>query len=99
MELTFYPLKLLANYYWFQILFERQKFINVYKNVLYLFELLSLFSFTEFVCGMLGYVEFLWRDWLADILEWQSNDGCFTATKPHIAIGRKLLREEKLSGN
>ncbi|XP_063604299.1 uncharacterized protein LOC134779889 [Penaeus indicus] len=28
----------------------------------------------KFVCGMLGYVEFLWRDWLADILDWQN--GC-----------------------
>ncbi|XP_037775262.1 UPF0764 protein C16orf89 homolog [Penaeus monodon] len=50
----------------------------------------------EFVCGMLGYVEFLWRDWLADILDWQSKSGCFSSTKPHVAIGRKLLREEKL---
>ncbi|KAG7167872.1 UPF0764 protein C16orf89-like 2 [Homarus americanus] len=51
----------------------------------------------EFVCGMLGYVEFLKRDWLMAIFEWQSESGCFTATKPHLTVGRKLLIEEMLS--
>ncbi|XP_071535076.1 UPF0764 protein C16orf89 homolog [Panulirus ornatus] len=50
----------------------------------------------EFVCGMLGYVEFLKRDWLRGIFEWQSESGCFPTTKPLLTIGRKLLVEEKL---
>ncbi|XP_045616513.1 UPF0764 protein C16orf89 homolog [Procambarus clarkii] len=48
----------------------------------------------EFICGMLGYVEFLKRDWLIGIFQWQRESGCFPATEPY--IGRKLLSEEKL---
>lgn len=48
----------------------------------------------EFVCGMLGYVEFLRRDWLLGIFKWQSDSGCFPSSKQ--PIGRKLLMEERL---
>lgn len=50
----------------------------------------------EFICGMLGYVEFLKRDWLTGIFEWQNELGCFPATKPYLTVGRKLLTEERL---
>ncbi|XP_068217907.1 uncharacterized protein [Palaemon carinicauda] len=48
----------------------------------------------EFFCGMLGYVEFLRRDWLVGIFKWQRDSGCFPPAKQ--STGRKLLVEEKL---
>ncbi|KAK4328980.1 hypothetical protein Pmani_000648 [Petrolisthes manimaculis] len=56
----------------------------------------DLFLEMEFVCGMLGYTEFLERDWLVSILGWQSASGCFPASRPHFTIGRKLLEEKRL---
>lgn len=55
-------------------------------------------SLSEFVCGMLGYTEFLEREWLVSILGWQSASGCFPASRPHFTIGRKLLEEKRLPG-
>ena len=47
---------------------------------------------------MLGYVEFLRRDWLVGIFGWQNESGCFMDSKKHLTIGRKLLEEERLTG-
>ncbi|XP_063849832.1 UPF0764 protein C16orf89 homolog [Scylla paramamosain] len=40
----------------------------------------DLFLEMEFVCGMLGYSQFLQESWLRGILAWQDPSGCFKAT-------------------
>ncbi|XP_045136800.1 LOW QUALITY PROTEIN: UPF0764 protein C16orf89 homolog [Portunus trituberculatus] len=40
----------------------------------------DLFLEMEFVCGMLGYSQFLQEGWLMGILHWQDPSGCFKAT-------------------
>lgn len=37
--------------------------------------------FAEFVCPLLGYVEFLHSDWLDQIVAWQSPNGCYGQKK------------------
>ncbi|XP_076063862.1 UPF0764 protein C16orf89 homolog isoform X2 [Oratosquilla oratoria] len=55
---------------------------------------LDLLLEMQFVCGMLGYVDFIRKDWLEGTLELQNEGGCFLAAGPR--LGRKLLVEERL---
>lgn len=50
----------------------------------------DLFLEMEFVCGMLGYTQFLQEPWLRSVLAWQQTSGCYATKPPSWTAGANL---------
>lgn len=64
-------------FYYLHLVTFALKFCLIFVELNQLYQCLACLCFLEFICAMLGYVEFLHIHWLQQILSWQMSSGCF----------------------